>query len=720
MGTLPAELTSFIGRRQELRDVRAVLSTGRLVTLTGPGGVGKTRLGLRTAAQVARTFPDGVWLAELAVVQDPADLARTVSAAFRLRDADDDPVGRLTRYLEDRALLLVLDNCEHLREACAELIELLLKAAPGIRVLATSRQRLGVPGERVYSVQPLAEITELFEDRAAAVGCRIDAGDRAQVAEICRRLDGIPLAVELAAAWLRVLSVDDLLARMETLAPGRAQILDWSWELCTPAERLLWSRLSAFVGGFDLAAAESVSCADLEVLSGLVDKSIVQSVGGRLQLLETVRQYGLERLQADGSADAVRVLHRDHYLRLAERYSRDWTRANAQIEAHRFTEPEHANLRAALEFSLSTPGQEATGLRLVVALHYHWLFCGHPAEGRHWLERALEQNPGPSHDRAQALWMCAFARCLTGYASTVRPYGAEAEAWARDNGDDEVLAHALLVLGGYWFLTGDSSRCEPLFQQAIGLLEAVGQPSSVLLQLHSALAQPYVWQGRALEGLELARRGLERCEATGEQFARSSLLFARSLAQWALESYAEAEDGLVEAVGLARTFNDVLGTVIAVEVLCWVKAAQGEHSRAAELLGVADRIWSTGGASPMLGSLHMRQAHDICVAETSEALGAERYRVAFERGAALAADFDRAITAVVGAGPASADPGRTGGPLSAREEQVAELVAQGLTNKEIAARLVISRRTAESHVVHILDKLGFSTRSQIASWVAQR
>jgi DNA-binding CsgD family transcriptional regulator/tetratricopeptide (TPR) repeat protein len=571
----------------------------------------------------------------------------------------------------------------------------------------------------VYSVQPLAEVTELFEDRAAAVGCSLGAGDQPQIAEICRRLDGLPLAVELAAAWLRVLSIDDLLARMDALAPGRAQILDWSYELCTPDERLLWARLSVFVGGFDLAAAEAVSCAELQVLSGLVDKSIVQSDGGRLHMLETLRQYGLERLRSDDAEYAVRVLHRDHYLRLAERCSEDWARAQGQIAAHRRTEPEHANLQTALEFSLSTPGQEAVGLRLAVALHYHWLFCGHTAEGRSWLDRALVCNPEPSRDRARTLWMCAFARCLTGYASTVYPYATEAETWAQENGDDEVLAHALLVQGGYWFLTGDTPRCEPLFQQAIALLEGAGQPSSVLLQLHSALAQPYVWQGRASKGLELARRGLELCEASGEQFARCSLLLARSLAQWALGAYDEADAGLVDAIGLARTFNDVLGTVIAVEVLCWVKAARGQHVRAAELLGMAGRIWSIGGGSPMLGSLHMRDAHDTCAAEVLATLGSERYRAAFERGVALAADFDRAITAVIGAEPAAAGS-ESLEPLSAREQQVAELVAQGMTNKEIAARLVISRRTAESHVVHILDKLGFGSRSQIATWMATR
>ncbi|TCC66194.1 hypothetical protein E0H73_04625 [Kribbella pittospori] len=592
MGTLPAELTSFVGRRQELRDIRALLATGRLVTLTGPGGVGKTRLGLRTAAQLRRTFPDGVWLTELAAVRDPAELPRTIGSTLGLRDADDDPIARLTEFIEDRSLLLVLDNCEHLHDSCADLVRRLLKAAPGLRVLATSRHVLGVDGEHVYAVRPLPaavvsglsgaveqDAVKLFADRAAAVsaGFRVTEGNWAQIVEIARRLDGIPLAVELAAAWMRVLSVDDLLDRMDTLAPGRQQILDWSYGLCSDAERTLWARLSVFIGGFDLAGAEAVGAADLSVLSGLVDKSIVQSDGGlgtgRFQLLETIREYGLEKLRSE--EDVVRARHRDHYLRLAERYGRDWSRGDAQAEAHARTRPEHANLRSALEFSLTTPGQEAVGLRLAVALHYHWLFCGHSAEGRRWLELALERNPAPSRDRAQALWIAAFALSLMGYPSTIYSYGHEAEAWARENGDDEVLAYALLVIGGYWFLSGEVEKAEPLFQQAIGQLEARGEPSSLLLQLHASAAQVQTWEGHPERGLALARLGLEQCDASGEQFARSNLLFARSLAQWRLGAYREAAEGLTEAIRLAQTFNDVLGAVTWLELLCWTTAAMG-------------------------------------------------------------------------------------------------------------------------------------------------
>ncbi|MFI5708115.1 ATP-binding protein [Kribbella sp. NPDC051620] len=728
MGTLPAELTSFVGRRQELLDVRALLATSRLVTLTGPGGVGKTRLALRTAVQVRRTFPDGVWLVELAALREPALLARTVGVALGLRDADEDPVAWLTDYLSDRSLLVVLDNCEHLAAACAALVFELLPAAPGIRVLATSRHVLGVEGEHVYAVPPLAvgelasDAVRLFADRGAAVstGFVVDSVNGAAVAEICRRLDGIPLAVELAAAWLRVLSVSELLDRLDGLSSkSLSAALGWSYDLCSPEEQELWARLSVFAG-FDLTGAEAVG-GGLDVLAGLVDKSIVQREQGRFRLLEPVRQYGLRRLREAGQADAVQALHRDHYLRLAAMWSEDWRRSTAQVEAQAWCRDEHANLRAALEYSSSSP---VVFLRFVVVLHFDWLFCGHPAEGKLWLERALELNPEPSRDRAVALGILSFALSLMGEAATIYAYAAEADSWAREHDDADMLAHTVFVFGAYYFLTGEIEKATPLFHEAIRRLEALDQPSSFLLQLHSATAQAEIWQGRLAEGMALAQRALERCDETGEQYARGGLLYACALAQWMQGSYVEATARLIEAVRLAALFNDVLGAATWLELLCWTTAAMGRAERAAELLGVAHQVWPMGGGQRLLGSLRMSDAHDACEREVTDALGNDRYRAAFGRGAAAAAaGFDEAMTFVAGrtaAVPAPRPVAAAAGSLSDREYQVAELVAQGLTNKEIALRLVISRRTAESHVVHILDKLGFSSRSQIAAWLANR
>jgi predicted ATPase/DNA-binding CsgD family transcriptional regulator len=724
VGSLPAELTSFVGRRQELLDLRTLLATGRLVTLAGPGGVGKTRLALRLAVQVRRTFPDGVWLVELAGLQEPALLARTVASALGLRDGDGDSAARLAGYLGDRSLLLLLDNCEHLAVECAALVRQLLPAAPGIRVLATSRHVLGVEGEHVYSVPTLlSDAVGLFADRAAAVstGFTVDQENGPVVAEICRRLDGLPLAIELAAAWLRVLSVNELLERLDGLSSSSLEAaMTWSYDLCTPAERALWTRLSVFAG-FDLPAVEAVG-GGLEALAGLVDKSIVQREQGsgsaRFRLLEPLRQYGLSLLDDE---DGVRTLHRDHYLRLAEWRSEDWRRSTAQVEAQLWARVEHANLRAALEYSMRSP---AVGLRFVVALHFDWLFCGHPAEGKLWLERALELNPEPSRRRAVALGILSYALSLMGEAATIYAYAAEADSWAREHEDADMLAHTVFVLGAYYFLTGEIEKATPLFHESIRRLDALDHPSSFLLQLHSATAQAEIWQGRPTEGMALARRALERCDDAGEQYARGGLLYACALAQWMQGSYAEAASGLTEAIRLAHVFNDVLGAATWLELLCWTTAAMGRAERAAELLGVAHQVWPMGGGQRFLGSLRMSDAHDVCEREVTDALGNDRYQAAFGRGAAAAAaGFDEAMTFVAGRAAAvpraAAAVGRTGS-LSDREYQVAGLVAQGLTNKEIALRLVISRRTAESHVVHILDKLGFSSRSQIAAWLANR
>ncbi|MGW4485371.1 ATP-binding protein [Amycolatopsis sp. NPDC004368] len=764
MGTLPAELTSFIGRQRELIEIRRLLSAGRLVTLTGAGGVGKTRLAIRAAGEVAHTFPDEVWLIELGDLHDPALLVQTVGAAFGIRGAGEDPTGRLAEYLRDKSLLLVLDNCEHLAEACARLASELLAAAPDLRILATSRHVLNVEGERVFPVAPLAvpavhdladavglDAVTLFTERATAVasGFALDTANWSTVVEVCRRLDGLPLAIELAAVWLRTLAIDELLDRLDDtfqllnpnpVAPQRQKSLtgtiDWSYQLCTPRQRVLWTRLSVFSGGFHLTSAEAV-CPDGDIETGdvlglvaaLVDKSIVVTAPDRsptrFRLLQTIREYGRQKLADAGAEAALADRHSDHFHRLAKRAQQDWDTGVDQVEVYARVLRDQANLRAALDHDLSHPARHAAGLDLVVTLYFFWLHCGHLTEGRLWLVRALAANPGPGSARARALWISAYAACLMGEPAAARPFIREAEDWGRRAGDPVVLGYAEMLTAACHFLEGDFGTATELFRGASDRFAAIPGHISIKVMSLATVSQSAAWGGDPRAAVAVAEEGLAASETSGELRARTHLLYSRSLGQWLLGEHEAAEEGLLRGLRTARLFNDVLGAALSVELLSWTAASTGRTEPAAERLGVARRMWPLVGGKAMLGLQRMIDQHASCELAVREALGDARFRTAFKRGAEAATGFDAALAHLLGETAAAAAPvpvarGTSEPELTSREVEVAELVAEGLTNKEIAQRLVISRRTVESHVDHILGKLGFSSRSRIPPWLARR
>src|SRR6516225_11560173 len=457
-GNLPAELTSFVGHRGELAEVRRLLAGSRLVTLTGPGGVGKTRLALRAAAGLARAFPDGVWLVRLDQLRDEALLAQAVAEALGLQDrAGYVPEAAVAEYLAGRQLLLVLDNCEHVVDAVAKLADVLLRAAAGLRVLATSREWLNMPGETVLAVPPLAapdarerlsvaELAQfaaaaLFAERAAQVvpGFAVTEANAAAVAGICRRLEGLPLAIELAAGQTPVLSAEQidvrlgdrlgLLTRGSRTRPARQQTLrasvGWSYELCSPAERLLWTRLSVFNGGCELDAAEDI-CADhrlaaaqvLDLLAALAGKSILIAAHrkgvARYRLPETLREYGQERLHESGEYTALRRRHRDWHEQLARQANTDWLSpqiAGLTARLHR----EHANVNAAQDFCQAEPGEAEAGLRIAIHvwLFYYWS-AGHISEGRYRLGQALAEAGEPTVWRARGLLLAGFLAVISG------------------------------------------------------------------------------------------------------------------------------------------------------------------------------------------------------------------------------------------------------------------------------------------------------------------
>ncbi|KWW99080.1 Protein kinase [Carbonactinospora thermoautotrophica] len=534
MGNLPADVTSFVGRRREVTEVKRLLSTGRLVTLTGTGGVGKTRLALHVAADLQRAFTDGVWLVELAQLRDPALLVHTVAAALKLADLPGSgPAAVLAGQLKGKQLLLVLDNCEHLLDACAVLAETLLRAVPGLRILATSRQTLGVTGEHIEAVPPLSlpdpdtplppgaaaryEALRLFAERAAAAvpGFTITADNQTTITWICRRLDGIPLAIELAAVRLRALSPDQLLARLDDgyrllttgsrAAPPRQQTLraavEWSFDLCSPTERSLWARLSVFAGGFDLEAAEQVCAGDdlppgaiLDLVAQLVDKSILSRVEQdsqvRYELLETIRQYGYERLREQGEHTTYQRRHRDRYARLAARFMAEFF-GPGQLAWFTRLRQEHANLRAALDFCLTEPGEAEVALRIAVDLRVYWHATGFLSEGRSWLDRALALAPGVTPARVRALWVDGWLTLIQSGPDHATALLEEAGRVGRRLDDRLVLADTTLASGVAAMYRGDVRLATGLLDDALARYRALDNPlgtAATLIQLPLAAA----------------------------------------------------------------------------------------------------------------------------------------------------------------------------------------------------------------------------------------
>ncbi|MCI0354796.1 MAG: AfsR/SARP family transcriptional regulator, partial [Acidobacteria bacterium] len=444
---LPIPLTSFIGRVHEQAEVQRLLTTTRLLTLAGPGGCGKSRLALVVAADQVADYPDGAWLVELAALADPLLLPQAVATTLDVREEPQRPlIATLTNALQSRVLLLVLDNCEHLIDACAHLVQTLLGACPQLQILATSREALGLAGETVWPVPPLslpdsrhlpsiewlgqAEAIQLFVERAGAALPTFALTDEnaPAVAQVCQRLDGMPLAIELAAARVKVLTVPQIAARLDDcfklLAAGSRTIvsrhqtlraaIDWSYELLSEQERVLFQRLAVFEGGFTLEATEGV-CAGrgiepddiLELLSHLVDKSLVvvgtqqQGREARYRLLETIRQYARDKLLGSAEAEIIRQQHAAYYLTLAEQAELKLQGLEQLAWLDRL-EVEHDNLRAALRWSQAEAQAGETGLRLAGTLGLFWYLHGHWSEGRGWLESMLTQTEGLGRTPARA------------------------------------------------------------------------------------------------------------------------------------------------------------------------------------------------------------------------------------------------------------------------------------------------------------------------------
>ena len=757
-GDLPVELTRFIGRRHELALARLALERARLVTLTGTGGVGKTRLAFQLARDVSRAFEEGVRVVALADVQDPALLGHTVNAAVGIRETSSRwQLETLVDHLRERQMLLVFDNCEHLVDAAATLADALLRSCPRLRILATSRQALNIDGESSVSVPPLStpdpigtpsraaiaesEAVSLFVDRAAAAlpGFELTAESESQVVELCRLLDGIPLAIELAAVRLRVLPLTELLARMgdryrllthgSRTAPARHQTLrasiDWTFDLCSPEEQLLWSRLAVFTGGFGLDAAEAVASggaiereAVLDLVSGLVDKSILTRVHDarepRYQMLETIRQYGADRLDETESAELGRR-HRQWFVALAVRVDEDWSgpRQAQWLERLRW---DHANLRTALNSCLVYDAQ--SGLRLVWSIENYWLARGFLAEARQWLDELGAAALESTVDRGRALRFSAWLAVLQGDQEVVPALLEQADEVATHTGDAVLAAFVGQTRGLSALFRGDLPFAVERVEEAVATFAKLGHRNG---EIHSMfeVGLALSFSGQTESAAVWHRRCNDITTAMGESWWRSFSLWAYGIDKWRQGDTAAALELERESLRLKRQLGDQLGIAVCLEGMSWIAASEGDVDRAARLLGAADALLRQVGM-PLEGIQRLWAFHQQWEDTVRRRASERSFRVAYGAGAAMSADAAVAFALREVPEPPLDQQDDHLDPLTKREQEVGELVSRGLTNREIAASLVISVRTAEKHVDRIMSKLGLANRTQIAAWVTGR
>ncbi|MGW1536324.1 ATP-binding protein [Streptomyces aureus] len=663
-GNLPLEPDAFVGRSAELARLAEALETVRLVTVTGMGGVGKTRFAAHAAARAGAC--DGVWRVDLSAVHDPALLDHAVAEALGLTDHTAAPPRQvLLEHAAGRRLLLVLDGFEHLVDGSAALVGALLRRAPGVRVLAVGRRPLDIAGERVFPLAPLSDedAVELFAQRAAArvPGFALDETNGSDVRELCRRLDGIPLALELAAGRVASLSPAQLLARLEDrfrlltgglrdASPRHRTLrtaIGWSHELCTPAERLLWARLSVFAGRFDLEAAEYVCSGDglhaddvLDVLGELLAQSVISReegpAGVRYRMLDTVRAYGAHWLTATGDAERLRRRHRDWYMGLVTWCELDWF-SSRQGEVALRVETELPNLRCALEYSLGEPDETHLGQYLAGSLWFYWVGCGRLAEGRHWLERSVELDGDRDQARLKALWVLGYVAVLQGDSVPALSALQECREEAERCENALAVAYAEHRTGCLALVTDDMARAEVLLRSALDRYHEIGELNSNVLMGQIELAMTLAFQGDMPGAVKLCEDVRGVCEDHGERWALAYALYVLAYQAQAEGDPAGARGLLERGLGIAHGFHDLLGSVLALELLALVTVVEGDPAEAALLQGAASRMWPSVGL-PLFGSAYYNAPHERCAALCRQELGDEVYEERLRAGELLGQD----------------------------------------------------------------------------------
>ena len=812
---LPSQATSFVGRAAELAELRSLVPGGsRLVTIAGPGGIGKSRLALQVAAEALDGTGEEVWLVELAPVAEPELVARTVAAVLQVREEPGRlMLDTLVEAVGDRYLLVVLDNAEHVLGAAAKLADALMRSCPRACLLVTSREPLGVSGERVFRVPSLAvppadlaapgrlaafESVQLFTERAVMYrrGFALDQANAAAVAAVCVRLDGIPLAIELAAARLGSLSVSEISSRLDQrfrLLTGGSRtalprhqtlraLIDWSYDLLNPDERIMADRLSVFAGGWTLAAAEAVTSAGdaggwqvLDRLAALVDKSLVQAeeIHGstRYRLLETVRHYAAERLagRPGSELDETRTAHRNYYLALVETAGVQLRGPDEAVWLDRL-QVEFDNIRAALAFSLGDPDSAEPGLRLAAGLRWFCIMRGRSGEVLEALHVLLERPDAqmPTLTRARALNASCHLLNHFGDDSMIPTLADEAIQIARSLADAAATADALSHLCWFRLERGDLPAALAQIDEAVGLARTTGDPRLMadLLgrravfkgeagDLDAAFAdnQESLAQSRAAGdnyriALTLANLGVYEVSAGELQAARAHLQEACTLADD--RGYLNMSVGLWQNLGLVelidanprdarRLFLSSLDRARTIGVkssyflgallgLALAVGADGDPAVAATIHGIADVHYERAGRVVEVTEGGLR---DRDHAQLRATLGGAAFEAAYQHGRSLS----HADAVAMAAGTAEPDPGvvsavtvppagrptadGAAGPLSEREREIVALLAGGATDAQIAERLFLSVNTVRSHLERIRDKTGARRRTELVRYALQ-